>query len=197
MEKKNDFLSNTKINKKIIEKEDIKTTNISSISENNLIKLKEVKKLCSYYKITKKDLIKYYLKLKKTSFTFIENLILILESKLDTILFNLNFTNSINQSQQYIQHNHVLVNNKIIKFTHFLCQQNDKISINLKNKNVVYNIQNNLKINKNIILSPIFLQNYDLLEATFYPNLLNFENIFEKLNIDFNKIIEYCSSKKK
>ena len=197
MEKKNDLFLNTKINKKIVEKEDIKTTNISSISENNLIKLKEVNKLCTYYKINKKNLIKFYLKLKKTSSNFIENLILILESKLDTILFNLNFVNSINQAQQYIQHKHVLVNNKIINFTHFLCQQNDKISINFKNKNIINNIQNNLKINKNIILPHNFIENFELLETKFYPNLLNFEIIFEKLNIDFNKIIEYCSSKKK
>ena len=186
MEKKNDLFLNTKINKKIVEKEDIKT-----------IKHKEVNKLCTYYKINKKNLIKFYLKLKKTSSNFIENLILILESKLDTILFNLNFVNSINQAQQYIQHKHVLVNNKIINFTHFLCQQNDKISINFKNKNIINNIQNNLKINKNIILPHNFIENFELLETKFYPNLLNFEIIFEKLNIDFNKIIEYCSSKKK
>lgn len=196
---KNKFINliENKINKKIIEKNDIKTTNLSSIHENNKLQTIELKKFQTYYNITKKQLIKYYNLVKKENGYILENLLKKIESRIDYILFSSNFSKSINMSRQLINHGHICINDKKIKFPNILCKNNDKICLykNIININNIINM--NIKNNLNKIPNHLKIStNQDGKYIILFSNNFDFNNIIYSSNIDYIKIIEFCSLNK-
>ena len=105
-----------------------------SLLDNYKIQLNEKQKLRYNYNISEKQLRNYYKKSKK-QVDLKENVLLnLLESRLDNILFRLGFSSTISEARQYINHNHILVNNKLINISSYLCKINDKISLKKDSK---------------------------------------------------------------
>ena len=108
-----------------------KTFSLKQISllDNYKIQLNEKQKLKYNYNLSEKQLRNYYNKSKK-QFGAKENILLtILEARLDNILFRLGFSSTITEARQYINHNHIIVNNKTVNFASYNCKLNDKINI--------------------------------------------------------------------
>lgn len=85
------------------------------------------------------------------------NFILLLERRLDIIIYRLNFAESIFQARQLINHGHILVNSKVITIPSFLIQKQDLITVSdyIKpkiKKNIYINLKNKL------ILSTFFYE---------------------------------------
>ena len=73
-----------------------------------------------------------------------ENLIRILETRLDNIVFRMKFASSRNQARQLVGHGHVLVNGKSVNIPSYLVKQNDVIQIKEKSKKTL-SIKESLK----------------------------------------------------
>lgn len=73
-----------------------------------------------------------------------ENLLILLERRLDNAIFRLGFASSRNQARQLVRHNHVLVNGKKVNIPSFLVSAGDSISLKEKsrtNGSIVENLE--------------------------------------------------------
>jgi small subunit ribosomal protein S4 len=64
-----------------------------------------------------------------------ENLLIMLERRLDNVIFRLGFASSRRQSRQLVKHNHILVNGKKVNIPSFIVSVGDSISIVERSKN--------------------------------------------------------------
>jgi small subunit ribosomal protein S4 len=138
---------------KHIQKNIINQTKNLSISDNYKLKLIEKQKLRYNYCITNKQLKSYYLKAKKTKGSTVNILLNLLESRLDNIVFRLGFATTILEARQYINHCHILVNNKLINIASYNCKLYDNISIknNFKSKQLILKHLDKIILNQNLI----------------------------------------------
>ncbi|AGF78616.1 SSU ribosomal protein S4P [Desulfocapsa sulfexigens DSM 10523] len=70
-----------------------------------------------------------------------ENLLVMLERRLDNTIFRLGFASSRKQARQLVRHNHVLVNDKKVNIPSFLVSVDDVISIKEKSKTNSYLVE--------------------------------------------------------
>lgn len=63
-----------------------------------------------------------------------ENLLVLLERRLDNTIFRLGFSSSRNQARQLVRHNHILVNGKRVNIPSFLVSEGDQISLKEKSR---------------------------------------------------------------
>ncbi|MDC7244871.1 MAG: 30S ribosomal protein S4 [Sphaerochaetaceae bacterium] len=73
-----------------------------------------------------------------------ENLIMLLEQRLDNVVYRLHFANSRNQAAQIINHGHVLVNGKRVNIPSYRLKVGDEISIGTHGQKMLL-IKENLK----------------------------------------------------
>lgn len=97
---------------------------------------------------------------------------LLLEKRLDTIIYRLKFSNTLIESKKLISYGKILINNKIIKNTSYILKFGDIISIN---KNYLFFIKNKFNYymynNKWLINIPIYLEsNYKIYKAIYLYN---------------------------
>ncbi|XCC45258.1 MAG: 30S ribosomal protein S4 [Candidatus Shikimatogenerans sp. Ttur] len=141
----------------------------------------EKQKLKYIYGISERQL-KNNLKKKQFIFNF--------ELRLDNLIYRLKFVNSRLHARQLINHNHVLVNKKIVNIPSYIIKINDKITFVKKILNNIYILNNINKIKKNkFIFSWLFYnKNYTSGGIKFLPKI---EDIPEKINLKL--VLEYYS----
>ena len=64
------------------------------------------------------------------------NLLILLESRLDNIVYRMGFSNSRNQARQMVRHNHFLVNNKKVNIPSYLVKPGDVIDVKEKSQKI-------------------------------------------------------------
>jgi len=65
------------------------------------------------------------------------NLLLLLERRLDNMVYRLGFANSRGEARQLVRHNHFLVNDKKVNIPSYLVKMGDKIQVKEKSRKVV------------------------------------------------------------
>ena len=65
-----------------------------------------------------------------------ENLMIMLESRLDNVIFRLGFARTRRESRQVVGHKHVLVNGKCVNIPSYLVKAGDVIEIREKSKSL-------------------------------------------------------------
>jgi small subunit ribosomal protein S4 len=181
----------------------------SSLSDDYKQRLLEKQKLRFNYGITEKQLFSYYQKAKQQSGSSGTNLLELLESRLDCIVYRLGFATTIPGARQIVNHGHILVNNKIVNIPSFLCCLHDMISIKdkLKSKQLILNNFNIQQERRLLILERMKLIN--LTTSRFHSLLPNHLKIRPDLlvgeivstikrkdiliKIDELKVVEYYS----
>lgn len=123
----------------------------------------------NYYKILRK---KIKLKLKKHKILNMKHFLLkTVEQRLDFILYQSKFCDTIRSAQQLISHGHIIVNNQIIKIRSFQLRSGDIIKLNpLLFKKYNLNLTNSNSwplLPKNLII------NYKTFEIVFVGNFIN------------------------
>jgi small subunit ribosomal protein S4 len=107
--------------------------------------LEEKQKLKAVYgMLMEKQLVRYYQKAEKHGGETVTNLVVLLESRLDVMVYRLKFAPTIFAAQQLVAHGHVTVNGKKVDCRAFHVMPGMKISIKEKSKNVAL-IQNALQ----------------------------------------------------
>ncbi len=103
------------------------------VSEYGL-QLREKQKAKRYYGILEKQFYGYYeMAVKKAGITG-ENLLIILESRLDNIVYRLGWATSRPEARQLVRHGHFEVNGKKVNIPSYLVKANDVITIKDKSR---------------------------------------------------------------
>lgn len=93
------------------------------------LQLREKQKAKFIYGVLEKPFRNYYFKAEKMKGQTGENLMTILESRLDNIIFRLGFARTRKEARQIVDHKHVLVNGKKVNIPSYLVKAGDTIEI--------------------------------------------------------------------
>ena len=103
------------------------------VSEYGL-QLREKQKAKFICGVLEKPFRNYFEKAEKMNGQTGENLMVILESRLDNVIFRLGFARTRKEARQIVDHKHVLVNGKAVNIPSYLVKAGDTIEIKEKNK---------------------------------------------------------------
>ena len=101
------------------------------------IQLNEKKKVKSIYGLLEKQFKKYYVMATKQSGITGQNLLQILESRLDNVVFRLGLANTRREARQIVNHGHILVNGSKVDIPSYLVKPGDVVAIREKSKSSV------------------------------------------------------------
>ena len=103
------------------------------VSEYGL-QLREKQKAKFIYGVLEKPFHNYYNKADRMPGQTGENLMVLLESRLDNVVFRMGFARTRREARQIVDHKHVLVNGKCVNIPSYLVKAGDQIEIREKSK---------------------------------------------------------------
>jgi len=99
------------------------------------LQLREKQKLRRIYGVLERQFRKYYKEAARQKGSTGENLLQILECRLDNVVYRMGFGSTRNEARQLISHRTILVNDKSVNIPSFQVKPSDKITIREKSKN--------------------------------------------------------------
>lgn len=165
-----------------------KDQNATKLTEYGL-RLEEKQKLKFNYGLTEKQLYNYVIEARRRKGITSLILLQLLEMRLDSVIFNLGFSQTMNQARQLVNHGHVTVNQKKVTIPSFECQIKDKIGFKFNSKPFI-----KTQINNNNVRETAQYVSFDI--KNLEGKILNYCNV-EDLVLELNEllIIEYYSRK--
>jgi len=99
------------------------------------LQLREKQKVKFMYGLNERQMINTFKKSKliKTNILGV-NFLIMLESRLDNIVYRLGLSNTRRGARQLVNHKHILVNKKCINIPSYICKVNDEITLKEKSK---------------------------------------------------------------
>ena len=98
------------------------------------LQLREKQKAKFIYGVLEKPFRNYFAKASKMNGMTGENLMILLESRLDNVVFRMGFARTRKEARQIVDHKHVLVNGKQVNIPSYLVKAGDVIEIREKSK---------------------------------------------------------------
>ncbi|CCZ04839.1 MAG: 30S ribosomal protein S4 [Clostridiales bacterium] len=98
------------------------------------LQLREKQKAKFIYGVLEKPFRNYYAKAQKMNGMTGENLMILLELRLDNVLFRMGYARTRKEARQIVDHKHVLVNGKQVNIPSYLVKAGDTIEIKEKHK---------------------------------------------------------------
>jgi len=100
------------------------------------IQLREKQKVKRIYGLLEKQFRGYYYRAEKQKGITGTNLLILLESRLDNVVYRMGFAASRKQARQLVRHNHFLVNNRKVNIPSYQVTSGDEIAVKDKSKKV-------------------------------------------------------------
>jgi len=100
------------------------------------IQLREKQKVKRMYGLLERQFKNYFKKAERQKGITGTNLLILLERRLDVVVFRLGFANSLAQARQLVRHNHFLVNGKKVNIPSYLVKVGDVIEVKEKSRQV-------------------------------------------------------------
>jgi len=100
--------------------------------------LREKQKLKRIYGVLEKQFRRYFEEAERQKGVTGENLLILLERRLDNVVYRMGFANSRNQARQLVRHGHVLVNGKKVDIPSYLVDVGDEIAIREKSREIPF-----------------------------------------------------------
>lgn len=100
------------------------------------IQLREKQKVRRIYGMLEGQFRKYFEMAERIKGVTGENLLMLIESRLDNVIFRLGFASSRNQARQLVRHNHIMVNGRKVNIPSFRVSVGDEISLVEKSRKV-------------------------------------------------------------
>jgi len=97
----------------------------------------EKQKLRFSYWVSERQLIRYMKKAKSMPGLPGENLLKILECRLDNVVYRLGFAPTLPAARQLVNHGHVLVNGRKVDIPSYIVKEGDEITLKEKSKNIL------------------------------------------------------------
>lgn len=105
----------------------------SKVSEYG-VQLREKQKIKRIYGLLETQFRNYFEKANKAKGITGDNLVKILESRLDNVVFRVGFASSRKQARQLIRHRHIMVNDRLVDIPSFILSAGDIIKVKDKSK---------------------------------------------------------------
>ena len=118
--------------------------------------LKEKQKAKFIYGVLERQFRNYYDKAKKIPGVTGENLLILLERRLDNVVFRLGFSNTRRQARQFVTHGHITVNGKRVDIPSALIKAGDVVEVCEKSQSK--EIFKMLKETNNALSAPAWLE---------------------------------------
>lgn len=99
------------------------------------LQLNEKQKVKFIYGVLEKQFRKYYVMATKKHGITGEELLSILETRLDNVVFRLGLANTRREARQIVNHGHILVNGKKVDIPSYLVKVGDVVAVREKSKN--------------------------------------------------------------
>ena len=165
------------------------TTKVGRAVSDYAAQLRMKQMLKQIYGILERQFRSYYQKAKKIDGATGENILKLLESRLDNLVFRMGFAASRREARQLVSHRSILVNGVVVNIPSFRVFPNDIIQIKEKSKSQL-RIQGALEISQDQIPSWV---NVDIKEMQgifkSYPDLDALPPEFKSVNL----VVEYYS----
>jgi len=107
------------------------------------IQLREKQKVRRIYGVMEKQFRNYYKEASRMAGITGENLLILLESRLDNVIYRAGFASSRPQARQLVSHRHFRLNGKLVDIPSIQVKQGDKIEIKQSSENMI-SIQHSL-----------------------------------------------------
>lgn len=98
------------------------------------LQLREKQKAKFIYGVLEKPFRNYYKKADRMKGQTGENLMAMLESRLDNVVFRMGFARTRKEARQIVDHKNILVNGKVVNIPSYLCKAGDVIEVKEKAK---------------------------------------------------------------
>lgn len=128
---------------------------IRKISEYGL-QLKEKQKAKFIYGVLERQFRNYYEKAKKMPGVTGENLLTLLERRIDNVVFRLGMANTRRQARQMVTHGHITVNGKRLDIPSALVKVGDVVEVSEKSRN--NELFKAMRESKNALSAPAWLE---------------------------------------
>ncbi len=100
------------------------------------LQLREKQKVKRIYGVLEKQFRGYYRRAERQKGITGTNLLLLLERRLDNVVYRMGFASSRNQARQLVRHNHFLVNGKKVNIPSYLVKPGDVVEVREKSRKV-------------------------------------------------------------
>jgi small subunit ribosomal protein S4 len=100
------------------------------------IQLREKQKVKNTYGLSEKQFRLFFQKADRQKGITGTNLLVLLERRLDNVVYRLGFTNSRTQGRHFVRHNHFLVNGKRVNIPSYLVKVGDTVEVTEKSKKI-------------------------------------------------------------
>lgn len=100
------------------------------------IQLREKQKVKRMYRLSEKQFHLFFERAERQRGVTGTNLLVLLERRIDNVVYRLGFANSRAQGRQFVLHNHFLVNGKKVNIPSFLVKEGDLIEVKEKSKKI-------------------------------------------------------------
>ncbi len=98
--------------------------------------LREKQKVRRIYGVLEKQFSLYFEKADRTKGITGQNLIKLLERRIDNVVYRMGFANTRRGSRQLVRHNHVLVNGKRVNIPSLLLKKGDEVTLRERSKKI-------------------------------------------------------------
>lgn len=98
------------------------------------IRLREKQKVKRIYRMLEKQFAGYFTNAERMPGITGENLLVLLERRLDNVVYRLGFASSTSQARQLVRHGHIEVNGKVVTIPSYIVGVNQVISITEKSR---------------------------------------------------------------
>ena len=102
-----------------------------------MLQLREKQKARRIYGVLEKQFRNLYAEAARQKGITGENLLRMLEQRLDNVVFRAGFASSRNQSRQWVRHGHVLVNGKRVTIPSYMVRKEDVIEFKAKSQDMI------------------------------------------------------------
>ena len=153
------------------------------------LQLREKQKARYTYGILERQLRRFFAEARRQSGITGENLLVLLERRLDNVAYRLGFADSRSQARQLVQHGHIMVNGRKTDMPSYLVKEGDTISWKESSTNTEYYKQLVQSIESKVILSWLSLDREKLIGRV--SSLPTPDDIGAKF--EWQSIVEYYS----
>lgn len=118
-----------------------------------------------------------------------ENLLVLLESRLDAFIYRCNFAPTIFCAKQFVSHKHVLVNNKTVNISSYRLKLNDVVELKEKSQRLNHRYQKNEYKDKKL---PNYISIENNCKAQ-YTKIPKISDISYSTKLEPNYVVEFYS----
>jgi small subunit ribosomal protein S4 len=129
------------------------------------VRLREKQKVKRFYGLLERQFMRYFHRAERLKGNTGENLLQLLESRLDNVVYKLNFAPSRKAARQLISHGHIYVNGRKTNVSDYTIKIGDKITLKGSEKSTK-KVKQQLESNPNFTTQGWLQLNRDIPEAT-------------------------------